>query len=609
MDDLFAKLLEGLLVAKAIVGQEVVVVLVLLEVDRHAAHTELVHDLAVALAVAHGDGLVDSTSHDGGSAVVGVHDGVMLDRGGQREEHLAASLDGRSQPDIDAEAPLEVLHHSVMPALRLSSAGAGEEVGVLEAAHLEGIVLGVVASLESIENHVALSAQNEADVCRVLLDAQNLGLKLGTEVVPTEAELEAVVDIADELATGNVDVAGDGLQREDAVTGLNAVGLLVDSEAPCDLGRLGGRVNASCLDDFLGGDAADLSSLLGGHGLHALSELVEAIAPLLDEVVIVEILGDDDVEHSHTESSVGAGTQTQVPVGTGGNPVDARVDAHELGAAAHHVDGSVAEQTVAVGGQGLLAPEHDQLRQGEHRIVVTTGQTACIVHLGIGGAENVGGASTARDVAGVAGLGVAVVRGTEARMGVCRKHRTTLAAGAAHDEDGLSAVVLLVVGDLLGDGIVSLVPSDALPLVQTAVLAGTLHRIQNTIRVIDIVTNGKAADAETTVGDRMVLVALDLDELAVSIDVGLNAAASGMAARRRPSTTAGDSQTIFFEAPRLAEVGSALSFENLHAFSSSCFQTIASPQSRGLDPLSCNHKSCVRQCAFPTGQEPWAWAA
>ena len=321
---LFAQLFEALLVVQAVVGQEVVVVLVLLEVHGHAAQAQLVHDLAVALAVAHRDGLVHGTRHDGRRAVVGVHHRVMLNRGRKRQEHLAARLDGGSEPHVDAEAPLQVLDHGVVPALGLRGAGAGQEVRVFEAAHLEGIVFGVVACLQRVEHHVALGVQHQAHVGRVFLDAQDLALQFRAQVVPAESQFQAVVHVADELAARNVDVARDGLERQDAVAGLHAVGLLVDAQAPGDLRRLRLCVGARRLADEVGIHARDLGSLLHRHGSHALGELFEAVAPFLDEIVVVEVFGNDDVEHGHGQRRVGARTQAQMPVGAGGNPVHAR---------------------------------------------------------------------------------------------------------------------------------------------------------------------------------------------------------------------------------------------------------------------------------------------
>ena len=231
--------------------------------------------------------------------------------------------------------------------------------------------------------------------------------------------------------------------------------------------------------------------------------------------MVVEVLLDDDVEHGHAEGGIGAGAQAQMPVGTRGDPVDARVDAHELGAAAHHVDGGVAEEAVTVGRKGLLAPEHDELGKLEHRIVVAAGQATGVVHLGIGCAHDVGRARDARDIAGIAGLRVAGVGSAQACMRIRGKHGATLTAGTTHDQDGLGTIFVLEVLHLLGDGVVCLVPGDTLPLVLAAVLAGALHGIQDAVWVIDVIAHRQATDAEATARNRMVLVALDAHELAV----------------------------------------------------------------------------------------------
>ena len=229
----------------------------------------------------------------------------------------------------------------------------------------------------------------------------------------------------------------------------------------------------------------------------------------------------------------------------------------------------MAEQAVAVGRQRLLAPEHDELRQRERRIVVAAGQSAGVVHLGVGRAQHVGGAGHARNVARVARLRVACVRRAERRMSVCRQHGAALAASAAHEQDGLGAIGLLVVSNLLRNQVECLVPRDALPFVLAAVLAGALHRVAHAVGVVHVVGDRQAPYAQASVRDRMVLVAFHLHQLARIVHVGFDAAAGRMAARWRPGTAAYDGEAVLLVAPRLAEVGRSLAFENLHALSSS----------------------------------------
>ena len=264
---------------------------------------------------------------------------VMLDRRRKRQEQLACRLDGGREPHVDTEAPLEVLVR-IVPALRLGTIRAGQTVAILETRHLEGIGL---TGLERVENHVAMRVEHEADHGRIALEAEYLLLQLGAELFPAKAELESVVDVTYELAAGNVEIAGDGLEREDAVPGLHAVRLHVDGQAPRDLRGLGRGVDAGGLGDEAGIHTGDLGGLLGWHLLDTLGELLEAVAPALDEVGVVEVLLDDDVEHRHAQGGIRTGAQAQMPVGAGRHPVDARVDAHQLGAAAHHVDGGVTE--------------------------------------------------------------------------------------------------------------------------------------------------------------------------------------------------------------------------------------------------------------------------
>ena len=352
------------------------------------------------------------------------------------------------------------------------------------------------------------------------------------------------------------------------MTSLNAVRLLVDSKAPSDLGRLRVCVHASSLANEIGIHAGDFSRLLDGHVLHALGELVKAIRPTLNEVMIVEIFGDDDVQHRHTERRICTRTQAKVPVGARRHPVDARVDTHELRAAAHHVDGGVTEQTVTVRRQRLLAPKNDELRKLEHGVVVAAGQAACIIHLGIRGAKDIRGTRNARNIARITRLSVAIVRSADRGMSIRGKHRAALATGSAHDKDRFRTVGLLVIVNLLGKQIKGFIPRDALPFVLATIFASTLHRIEHSIGVVNEVAHSQATHAKSTVRDGMVLITFDFHQFASIIHIGLDAATSRMASGRRPCASTGDGQSVFFEAPRLAQIGSALTFENLHALSS-----------------------------------------
>ena len=284
--------------------------------------------------------------------------------------------------------------------------------------------------------------------------------------------------------------------------------------------------------------------------------------------MVVEVLGDDHVQHGHAECRIRARTQAKVPVSTRRHPVNTGVYAHQLRAAAHHIDCCVSEQPVAVRRQRLFAPKDDELRKLEHGVVVAAGQTARIIHLGIRGAKNIRGARNARDVTRIARLRIAIVRGADRGVSIRGKHRATLAASSAHDEDGFRTVGLLVVVNLLGEQIERLVPRDALPLVFASILARTLHRVKHAVGVVHEVAHGQTTHAKAAIGDGMVLIAFDFHQFASIVDIGFDSATGRMAPGRRPSASAGNGQSVFFEAPRFAQVGSTLAFENLHAFSS-----------------------------------------
>ena len=93
---------------------------------------------------------------------------------------------------------------------------------------------------------------------------------------------------------------------------------------------LAGRVETGGTADILGIDPGDLGSPFGGLVLHLITQRIKAVAPVLDEIVIVEVLLDDHVDHGHRNGSVGAGTGLDVVLGTRAHPSNARVDVDEL---------------------------------------------------------------------------------------------------------------------------------------------------------------------------------------------------------------------------------------------------------------------------------------
>ena len=513
---------------------------------------QVVAQLVVGHALADLDGRMHEASRNRARSIVREHGAVALGDGLQRQEDVAGGLDGRIHERIEADAELKRLDDSVVPALGLHGGAAHEVVAGVEA-HLDRIGL---AGLESLQHKVGMRIQDEHAVCRVLFQADELLLQLVANAL-LEAEAGLVVASAragQNLSTRSIQVASDGHQVDGHMALLHAVGLLVGSQAPLDSGRLGGRVHAGGLINLLDRNLADLGGLLSRHGGATLSQLLEAVAPVLDEVVVVQVFLDDDVDHCHAQRGVGAGAQLDVQVCASRQPGDARVDDDQTGAAAHGVNHGMAEEAVRVGLERSLAPNDQDLGQVIALVFPTAGQSACVVPLGIRRAGDVGDGAQTRRVARIAGLAVAEVRRAEAHRAV-RTERAALAAGACEDDDALTAIGLGDAVILSLDDVEGLFPAALLPRISvTAILRVTLHGMDDTCGVVDVILQGDAPGAQTALGDRVVLVALDLDQLALVVDVELQAAAYRMASGRRPGARARYGEAVLLVTPRLSDV-------------------------------------------------------
>ena len=401
-----------------------------------------------------------------------------------------------------------------------------------------------------------MRVQDDHAVGRVFRQADHLGLQVVAHAL-LEAEARLVVAGArarQYLAARHVEVARDGHEVDCHLALLHAVGLLVGGQAPLYGARLGGGVHARGAVDVLDGHVADLGGLLRRHALHPLGQFVETVAPVLNEVVVVEVFGDDDVEHGHAERRVGAGAQLQMDVGARGQPGHARIDDNQARAAAHGVHDRMSEKAVRVGLERRLAPDHEHLGLVIALVIPAPGQRTSVVPLGVGRAADVGDGGQARRVAGVAGLRVAEVRGAEAH-GAVRGEGAALAPGAGKDHDGLAPILAGDAVVLAFDDVEGLVPGNLLPGIGVAsFLRITLHRVQQARRIVDVVFERDASRAQAALGHRVVLVALDADELAIAVHVELQPATHRMASRRRPGARARDGQAVFLVAPRLADV-------------------------------------------------------
>ena len=132
---------------------------------------------------------------------------------------------------------------------------------------------------------------------------------------------------------GPADLAGDQRQRDQAARIVGAVGVLRHAHAPEDDGALGAREGARDLAQDVGLDAADRRHLLRREVLDALGERREAFDISLDVLLVVELLGDDDVEHGVEHRHVGAVLELHHVPGVALERLAARIHHDQLGAA------------------------------------------------------------------------------------------------------------------------------------------------------------------------------------------------------------------------------------------------------------------------------------
>ena len=207
----------------------------------------------------------------------------------------------------------------------------------------------------------------------------------------------------------------------------------------------------------------------------------------------------------------------------------------QLGAALHHVNERMAEQTVGVGHQRVLADDERHLGQHVVRIVVALlGELGGVVELGIAGAQHVHADGRTRPIARPAVVRIVEVRGLESRERDLRDGVPHVAARADERHDGFGAVLLLNAARLLLDHVVGFVPADALPFAVVATELGiALHGIDDALRAVVVRRKLKELDGYAALRDGIRRIALDVMQLVVLV-VQAKTPAYRMLPRRRP---------------------------------------------------------------------------
>ena len=250
------------------------------------------------------------------------------------------------------------------------------------------------------------------------------------------------------------------------------------------------------------GVAAVLHRLLVAGRIHVRHHDERRVRPTFQELPVAQVVLQDEVAPAERQRVVGAGAQRQPVLGGTSQVRLARVHRDEgVGATGdvHHGAGGVVVVRLRLLGGPLheLRGVVDQLgpRPGLH-VVDTAGEVArALAHL-VGGHDVRGAEQKQRH----AGIGL----------------HAPLTARAAPGEGGLVAVLRGDLQDVVGDGLVGLVPGNAHPAgIVVALGVRALHGVLDAVGVVGRLNGRLALGAVVAHGEEAVLVALGANDLAV----------------------------------------------------------------------------------------------
>ena len=459
----------------------------------------------------------------------------MLGESRHREEKIRKALDGGVHIQVGCN---RVLHRKerLVPTLILIRAGCRNKVGGVNPCHLRCIGN---TSLERFERLIRMGRRHGRREGRPFVNANALAPQFVGEVLARVSApmAESTRRVANSQAAGHVNVASDSHNGQDCMTSLHAVLVLVNCKTPLDAHRVVVRHDTSSSTNP-GLLLNELKRIL----VHALCKLIKAIAPVLDEVVIIEILIDDDIQNTESQGGISTRLKLQRHVALASTkPGNARIDADNLRSALHHVNQRVTEKSVAIRPKRHLAPANDNLRKLIIRIVETIREVTGI-KLRIACTKNVVSNRRARTIARPTGLRIAKVRSIQ----YGERHRVVehacFTTGTTINDDSLATILLLDVSNLFLDDFVGFVPRNLLPSISlTALLGVALHRIDDSLRIIRVILQRQTSRAKTTLGDRMAFVTFNMNELTI-LDQKLDTTSNRMISRRGPCTSPEDSR-------------------------------------------------------------------
>ena len=159
----------------------------------------------------------------------------------------------------------------------------------------------------------------------------------------------------------NVEVTGDGLDQEDGNRRPRSVVGLVTETVPIHQGHgLDRPHHAGDLIDLLNGYSCDFAGPLGRELLYVLGQLVEAIHPVVTEIVIVKVFSYDDMKDSEREGSIGAWANRNPDIGVSAQGVEhwADVDCDHSTVALVEAVGVLPPRLVYTGVLLVMAPAY-----------------------------------------------------------------------------------------------------------------------------------------------------------------------------------------------------------------------------------------------------------
>lgn len=171
----------------------------------------------------------------------------------------------------------------------------------------------------------------------------------------------------------------------------------------------------------------------------------------------------------------------------------------------------MAVETVGVGAQGVVAPNHHGLGYFVVGVVIAVGEVLRAIGHGVAAAGG-GHAGDAGQVACHARQPEAGIGGRAVGPGDARDPRGDVAPGSRSEDDRFGSVLLADLDEFAGYEVYRLIPTDALPFVLAAILRIALHGVEQAVFVVHDLRQIQAAHAQAPLVEGVLGIALHLHQ-------------------------------------------------------------------------------------------------